>query len=134
MMAELAGAAFMVIHNTTDFDDALLGASSPAAAVVEIHHTSMAEDGSMSMAPVAEIPIPAGGVAVLEPGGFHVMLIDLVAPLEVGQVIELSLEFGSAEPQTISVPVQAFGPMDDMGDESRDSDDDPDDASDPDDD
>ena len=116
MMAELAGAAFMVIHNSTDFDDALVGASSPAAAVVEIHQTSMADDGTMAMAPVAEVPIPAGGDAVLEPGGYHVMLIDLVAPLEVGQQIELSLEFAAAAPQTIAVPVQALGPMDGMDD------------------
>jgi copper(I)-binding protein len=111
MMAELAGAAFMVIHNSTGFDEALVGASSPAAAVVEIHQTTMAEDGTMGMAPVAEVPIPAGGDAVLEPGGYHVMLIDLVGPLEVGQVIEVELEFRTAAPQAISLPVRAMGPM-----------------------
>jgi copper(I)-binding protein len=122
MMAELAGAAFMAIHNSTGFDDALVGASSPAAAVVEIHQTTMAEDGTMGMAPVAEVPIPAGGDAVLEPGGYHLMLIELVAPLEVGQRIELSLEFATAAPQTVSVPVQAMGPMGGMAEASNDPD------------
>ena len=40
------------------------------------------------------------------------MLIDLVAPLVEGEQIELTLEFATAEPQTVMVPVQAMGPMD----------------------
>ena len=36
-MLDLAGASYMVIHNNTDADDALIGASSPAAEVVELH-------------------------------------------------------------------------------------------------
>jgi copper(I)-binding protein len=128
MMAELAGAAFMTIHNSTGFDDALVGASSPAAGVVEIHETTMAEDGTMGMAPVAEVPIPAGGDAVLEPGGYHVMLIDLVAPLEVGQVIDVDLEFRSAAPLTVTVPVQAMGPLGATGDDEAADDDGADDG------
>ncbi len=110
-MMELAGAAFMVIVNNTDADDALVGASSPAAATVEIHQTTEAEDGTMMMAPVEEVPIPAGGLAELKPGGYHVMLIDLVQPLVEGEQIEISLDFASSEPQTIVVPIQAMGPM-----------------------
>lgn len=125
-MVDLAGAAFMLLVNNTEADDALVGASSPAAAAVEIHQTTEAEDGTMAMAPVEEVPIPAGGTAELKPGGYHVMLIDLVEPLVVGEQIELTLEFTSAEPQTITVPIQALGPMDmgmddsmdDMGDDS----------------
>lgn len=116
-MVDLAGAAFMVIHNNTDLDDAVVGATSPAAGVVEIHQTSMAEDGTMAMAPVTEIPIPAHTDAVLEPGGYHIMLIQLVEPLVEGEQIELTLEFADAASQTVLVPVQAIGPMDtDMGD------------------
>lgn len=122
-MMELAGAAFMVIVNNTEADDALVGASSPAAATVEIHQTTQAEDGTMAMAPVSEVPIPAGGMAELKPGGYHVMLIDLVQPLAVGEQIELTLEFAAGEPQTVMVPVQAMGPMvmdDDMEDDMED--------------
>jgi copper(I)-binding protein len=130
-MMELAGAAFMVIRNTTDVDDALVGASSPAAAVVELHQTTEAEDGTMGMAPVTEVPIPAGGDAALKPGGYHIMLIELVAPLVEGDQIEVTLEFANAAPQTVSVPVQAMGPMgvtgmddddDAMGDDAMDDD------------
>jgi copper(I)-binding protein len=119
MMLELAGAAYMVIHNGTDTDDALVGASSPAAAVVEIHETSMDEDGMVSMAHVMEIPLPAHADTVLRPGGYHVMLIDLVDPLVEGEEIEITLEFRDAEDQIIVAPVRASGPMAgmDMGDE-----------------
>ena len=120
-MMELAGAAFMVIVNNSDMDDALVGASSPAATTVEIHQTTQAEDGTMAMAPVSEVPIPAGSMAELKPGGYHVMLIDLVQPLVVGEQIEVTLKFAGAEPQTVMVPVQALGPMvmdDDIGDDS----------------
>ncbi len=114
-MVDLAGAAYMVIHNNTDADDALVGASSPAAEFVELHLSSMDEEGMMSMDQVAEIPIPAHAEAVLKPGSFHVMLINLYEPLEEGAEVELSLEFMTAEPQTISVPVMAGMPvMDDM--------------------
>lgn len=122
-MMELAGAAFMVIVNNSDMDDALVGASSPAATTVEIHQTTQAEDGTMAMAPVSEVPIPAGGMAELKPGGYHVMLIDLVQPLVVGEQIEVTLQFADGEPQTVMVPVQALGPMvmdDDPGDEMGD--------------
>jgi periplasmic copper chaperone A len=110
-MMELAGAAFMVIVNNTETDDALVSASSPAATTVEIHQTTQAEDGTMTMAPVEEVPIPAGGMAELKPGSYHIMLIDLVAPLVVGEQIEVTLTFATAEPQTVMVPVQALGPM-----------------------
>ena len=125
-MLDLAGAAYMVIHNNTDEDDALVGASSPAAEVVELHLSSMDDEGMMSMNQVMEIAVPAHAEAVLKPGSYHVMLIDLVEPLVADTEIELSLEFMVAEPQTISLPVLAGGPamMGDMGDDDMDMDDD----------
>jgi len=114
MMIDLAGAAYMVIHNSMDEDDTLLGASSPAAGVVEIHESSMDAEGAMAMMHVEEIPLPAHADAVLEPGGYHIMLIDLVEPLTEGAEIELVLEFATAEPQTVMVPVQGMAPMGEM--------------------
>jgi copper(I)-binding protein len=51
--------------------------------------------GEMTMQPVEAIAVPAGGEAVLEPGGYHIMLLDLVAPLQVGQIVPLTLELES---------------------------------------
>jgi len=113
-MLDLAGAAYMVIHNSTDADDALVGVSSPAAEFVELHLSSMDDEGMMSMNQVAEIAVPAHADAVLKPGSYHVMLINLVEPLEEGASVELSLEFMTAEPQTVTAPVMAGMPM--MGD------------------
>ena len=110
-MMDLAGAAYMVIHNETDADDALVGASSPAAEFVELHLSSVDDEGMMSMDQVMEIPVPAGADAELKPGSYHVMLINLVEPLEEGTEVELALEFMTAEPQTVSVPVMAGPPM-----------------------
>ena len=121
-MVAIAGAAFMVIVNGNDTDDALVGASSPAA-TVEIHQTTQAEDGTMSMSPVDEILIPAGGNAKLAPGGYHLMLLDLSAPLVAGEAIELTLEFAASEPQTVSVPIQALAPMSSGDDSPEDEDD-----------
>ena len=56
-MLDLAGAAYMVIHNSTDADDALVGVSSPAAEFVELHLSSMDDEGMMSMNQVAEIAV-----------------------------------------------------------------------------
>lgn len=124
-MATGAGAAYVVLTNHGDLDDALIGVSVPdtVAAVAELHETraaaaddseghgsdsSMPMDSStpmMEMVAVDRIDIPAGGVAVLEPGGFHVMLLDLVAPLEPGTTVPLTLTFEVAGELTVDAVV-----------------------------
>lgn len=88
------GAAYMVI--TSPVDDRLLAASVDAsiAAQAEVHETSMNDDGSgeMRMVEVEAIELPAGTPVALEPGGYHVMLMDLAAPLEVGTAVEITIE------------------------------------------
>jgi copper(I)-binding protein len=110
-----AGAVYMDIANVGSVGDTLRGAAvdPSVAAMVELHET-VEGDGSMStttgmdgdmttttgmgggmmgMQPVDEIPVPAGESVALEPGGYHVMLLDLVEPLEVGTTITLTLTF-----------------------------------------
>lgn len=114
-LAEGVGVAYMRIINGTAADDALVGASSPAAAVVELHETTADSEGTMSMAPVDSIPVVAGGEALLEPGGYHLMLVDLVEPLVEGGTIELTLEFETAGSVTAVAQVLAMdaeGPVD----------------------
>lgn len=66
------------------------------------------DDGgeSMTMQPVDSIELPAGKTVKLEPGGYHVMLLDLVEPLEVGQEIELTLSFQMAGDRTVTAEVR----------------------------
>lgn len=110
-MMERAGAAYLVIRNTGADDDALVGAASPAAAVVELHETKDDGTGQMSMMPVESIPVPAGGMAELKPGSFHIMLIDLVAPLDEGAMVDLTLTFQSGAVLQASAMVRTSEPM-----------------------
>lgn len=103
---DAAVAAYMVVQNTGTTDDALIGAEVPAevAATAEIHESSMGDGGMMRMAEVAEVPVPAGGEVALEPGGYHVMVLDLVAPLAEGDEVPVTLRFASgAEVRVIAV-------------------------------
>jgi copper(I)-binding protein len=97
--------AFMLLKNTTDQADTLLGASSDVAEMVQIHETTMS-GGVMSMAEVAGVEIPAGGLAELKPGGYHVMLIGLKRELKEGETIPLVLFFENAGEVSIQVPVK----------------------------
>ncbi len=69
-------AAYVTITNGTLSDDALVGASTPAAGSATLHLTSTA-DGMVGMHPVDLVAVPAGKTVTLEPGGYHVMLMDL---------------------------------------------------------
>lgn len=118
-----AGGAYMVIRNAGGEADALVGASSPAAATVEIHETyvmpaptasggmghgsPMATGGMMGMRPIPRLEIPAGSTVELRPGSYHVMLIDLVADLEPGSTIQITLRFEKAGEVTVTTEVRA---------------------------
>lgn len=87
---------------------ALVKAESPAAKVVELHEMKM--DGNvMKMRPVAKIDLPAGKEVKLEPGGYHVMLIDIKQPLKVGEAVPLTLVVeagGKTEKLTVNAEVK----------------------------
>lgn len=100
------GGGFMVIANRGGLDR-LVAASSPAAAKVEIHTMTM-EGGIMRMRPVpAGLTIPAGGKLELKPGGYHIMLIGLRAPLKLGAMVPLTLRFEKAGSKTVQLKVEA---------------------------
>lgn len=65
-----------------------------------------AMDGMMTMQPIDRLPVPAGDSAVLEPGGYHIMLLDLVEPLAEGESIEITLEFEVAGEVVVSAEVR----------------------------
>jgi len=65
--------------------------SSLAAGVVQVHEMKM-DAGVMSMRALETgLPLPAGKAVELKPGGYHVMLMDLKAPLQNGTFIPLTL-------------------------------------------
>jgi copper(I)-binding protein len=100
-----AGAAFMVIDNG-GAADRLVKAASPVAEVTELH-THIDEGGVMKMRAVAAIDVPGKAETRLAPGGLHVMLIGLKAPLKEGETIAVTLTFEKAGSMTVAVPVLA---------------------------
>lgn len=54
--------------------------------------------------------IPAGEDVTLEPGGLHVMMLDLVAPLETGDTFDLTLNTDDGEAITVAVEVRDDAP------------------------
>ena len=99
----VTAAAYLTIASAGSADR-LVGAATPAARTVEIH-TAGADAGSQHMMRVAELALPAGGSVRLEPGGQHLMLIDLKTPMVPGTKVALSLRFAEAGTVEIDVPV-----------------------------
>ena len=94
--------AFMVLKNGSGQDRTAVSASSDVAEAVELH-THLHEDGVMKMRQVEKIEVPAGSETLLQPGGFHLMLIGLKQPLDLGQLVDITLNFDDGS----SVPVKA---------------------------
>jgi periplasmic copper chaperone A len=114
------GAAYMQL--TASVDDRLIGARSVGelAASVEVHETAMDPDtGEMAMRQTEGVDLPAGVMVALEPGGFHIMFVDLVEPLVPGTTFDLVLVFEQAGEVTVTVEVRDAadmgGGMDDEG-------------------
>ena len=97
-----ATGAFMQLKSLAD--TALVAAASPVAKIVEIHEMKM-EGGMMKMNAVDRVALPAGKAVDLKPGGYHVMLMDLVKPLQDGETVPLQLTFEdkARKKQTIDV-------------------------------
>ncbi|MBW7884393.1 MAG: copper chaperone PCu(A)C [Caldilineaceae bacterium] len=88
------GVIYLTITNSGDAPDRLLGIETGIAAAAELHHTTMDQNGVMRMRPVTEgLEVPAGGQVRLEPGSYHVMLIDLQQNLSVGDRFPVVLHF-----------------------------------------
>ena len=99
-----ATGAFMVIKNNGDKDVKVLKADNPVSKVTELH-THLNEGGVMKMRPVPAIDVKAKGEAVLQPGGLHVMLIDLKAPMKEGDVVPITLTFDDGSSKKIDAKV-----------------------------
>jgi hypothetical protein len=130
-----AGAAYMVIKNTGSEADTLVAASSPAAKTAEVHETYVVEaspeasmDGGtggmespaasmgggmssgsgamMGMRKIDSLEIPANGSVELKPGSYHIMLLELVAPLKAGDKIDITLTFEKAGDVKVTADVK----------------------------
>lgn len=100
-------AGYLTIVGHPDVGDALVAAESAVAASVEIHQTMTDASGVSAMHPVDRIEIPAGATVVLEPGGYHLMLMGVTGALEPGATVELILTFETAGTVTVQAEIRA---------------------------
>lgn len=107
------GAVYLTLVNKGPTDDRLVGASTPVATMAQLHVERM-DGGVMKMRPVAGVDVKAGGRAVLEPGGTHIMLMGLNKKLTAGDSFPLTLIFDKAGTIETKVEVAKAGAMHDM--------------------
>ena len=99
-----ATGAFMKIRSSDDAK--LVAAASPAAGIVEVHEMAI-KDNVMTMRAVDVLPLPAGKTVELKPGGYHVMLIDLVKPLATGDKVPVTLTIVGKDGKKSTLEVKA---------------------------
>jgi len=99
------GAAYLSISNQGARADTLIGAHTPAAARVEFHRTTI-EAGMAKMRPATSLVIEPGATLTSAPGGLHLMLVDLKAPLVQGATVPLVLTFKNAGEITVQLKIE----------------------------
>lgn len=108
------GAVYFVLRNDSTEADELVGASSNVAEAVEIHESSMAAGTDvMQMNQIFSVPLSRASEVVFEPGGYHVMLVNVSRELPVGETVEVTLHFKNHEDVPVNVSVAEFAPIED---------------------
>ncbi len=100
-----ATGAFMTLRNAGDKAVALVSAAATAASITELHN-HINDGGVMRMRQVKEIVVPANGEVLLKPGSYHVMLINMKAPLKEGDQVVITLGFADGSSKTVAAPVK----------------------------
>lgn len=102
------GVAYMHIVNAGTQADRLVSLESPRARVTEFHEMGRDQNGMMFMRKVPDTSLAPGQSFEMQPGGLHIMLIDITEPLKEGEIIPITLTFEQAGPRTVEVPVLHF--------------------------
>ncbi len=76
------GAVYMAVKNHSDQADELVAALTDVANVVELHKSEVNDQGVMVMLKQDSFPLPARGEFLLEPGGYHIMVLGLKRDLK----------------------------------------------------
>jgi hypothetical protein len=101
------GVIYLTLVNDGSTDDELVSVETNAAEAVEMHETTIDENGVMRMGPATGFEVPAGGLVRLEPGGKHIMLINVKEGLSRGDEIDLTFNFEQAGPLVLKVVIEA---------------------------
>jgi len=100
-----AGAAYLTIVNAGADVDRLIGVETPAAKMSETH-TNIMDQGVMKMRPVEAVEVQPGEPVIFQPGGLHIMLMGLKAPLKEGETFPLTLRFEKSGSIEVEVTVE----------------------------
>lgn len=98
-------AVYLKLENRSAEDRRIHFLSTPVAATAEVHRHTY-EDGVMKMRPVAHPQVPAQSALVFEPGGYHIMLIDLAEVPAVGGRFPMTFEFDAGAPLVVEVEIR----------------------------
>jgi copper(I)-binding protein len=102
-------AAFGELANTGSTDVTVVSVDSDASTMLELHETTMNDSGEMVMREIdGGFVIPAGDTVMLEPGGNHIMLMDLTAPLTAGAEATFTLTFSDDSTLEFTAPVKDY--------------------------
>ena len=98
-------AGYMTIRNGSKQTLTIVGVSSPAFAMVEIHRTEV-QDGMARMIEQERLDVPASGHVSLQPGGYHLMLMGANRALQEGDTVTLNLQLENGAPVAVQAPVR----------------------------
>jgi len=98
-------AAYMVIRNTGDKALRILQVECPVAGVAELHN-HFNDGGIMRMRAIPALSIEGRGEAKLDPGGLHIMLVDLKVQLKAGDLVPIVLRLEDGSRKTVEALVK----------------------------
>ena len=104
-------AAYLTISNQGAADDRLVSIVAPEPTKAAVHATDSAGGISRMRELGSGLAVPAGATVELKPGGTHVMITGLGAPLSRGEILKLRLSFEKSGEKAVDVTVApATGP------------------------
>ena len=108
---QTTSAAYGTITNNGDTDITLIGGSVPFDATVEIHETLMDDEGTMQMQEREDgFVVAAGATFELEPGGPHVMMLD-IDPADFVDEVEVTMIFDDGTELVVVAPIRSIDGM-----------------------
>lgn len=102
------GAVYFDVANSGDRDMVIRSAAVAGAESAEIHSTGT-WDGEPAMHEVFQLAVPAGETVAFEPGGLHVMAMDLGEGVSAGSTAEVTLTFAGGDKVSFPAEVRAAG-------------------------
>ena len=105
---DLPLAGYFDLMNRGDQTLVLVGATSIAFKMVHMHR-SMEHNGISTMAPVGRLEIKPGATVHFAPGGYHLMLMQAVSPLKVGETVPVALQFAGGQTHQVMFTVNGAG-------------------------